>query len=120
MADWDPEVFQARLLAALGSRTRQEVGQAARVSHTTITHWLQPHGRPNPCIASLWRVAQVLGVSVAWLVGEAESPVVVGPAGAAQPGAAAHLAVERALAAGVAADQVLVQLRLLTLAAQAR
>jgi len=49
-------------------------------------------------------------------VGEADSPVVAGPSGAAQPGAAAHLAVERALAAGVAPDQ----LRLLTLAAQAR
>jgi transcriptional regulator with XRE-family HTH domain len=120
MTEWQPDLFQQRLLAALGNRTHREVSRAARVSHGTLSKWLQPHGRPNPCIASLWRVAQVLGVSVAWLVGEAESPVVARPAGADSPGAAAHLAVERALAAGVAPDQLLAQLRLLTLAARAR
>ncbi len=119
MSDWDPGVFQTRLLVTMGSRTRQDVGHAAGVSHTTITRWLQPHSRPNSCVASLWRVAQVLGVSVGWLIGEAESPVVAGPSGAAQPGAAAHLAVEQALGAGATMEQVVAQLRLVTLAARA-
>jgi len=119
MSDWDPGVFQTRLLVAMGSRTRQEVGNAAGVSHTTITRWLQPHSRPNPCVASLWRVAQVLGVSVGWLIGEAASPVVEGGGAGEQPGAAAHLAVEQALGAGASVGQVVAQLRLVTLAARA-
>jgi len=68
---------------------------------------------------SLWRVAQVLGVSVGWLIGEAASPVVEGGGTAAQPQTAAHLAVEQALGAGATVEQVVAQLRLVTLAARA-
>jgi len=120
MTEWQPDLFQQRLTAALGNRTHREVSRAARVSHGTLSKWLQPHSRPNPCVASLWRVAQVLGVSVGWLIGEATSPVVEGRGAAEQPGAAAHLAVEQALGAGATVNQVVSQLRLVTLAAKAR
>jgi len=120
MKEWNPGVFQTRLLTALGSRTRQEVGEAARVSHTTVTRWLLPHGRPNPCVASLWRVARVRGGSGGWVIGEAATPVGEGRGVAEQPGAAAHLAVEQALGAGATVEQVVSQLRLVTRAAKAR
>jgi hypothetical protein len=53
------------------------------------------------------------------LIGEAASPVVEGGGTAAQPQAAAHLAVEQALGAGATVEQVVAQLRLVTLAARA-
>jgi len=54
------------------------------------------------------------------LIGEVTSPVVEGRGAAEQPGAAAHLAVEQALGAGATVNQVVSQLRLVTLAAKAR
>jgi len=119
MMEWQPDLFQQRLTAALGNRTHREVSRAARVSHGTLSQWLLPLSRPTPCVASLCRVAQFLGVSVGWLIGEAASPVVEGGGAGEQPGAAAHLAVEQALGAGASVGQVVAQLRLVTLAARA-
>ena len=72
-----PEIFRQRVNKLMAERCLSKKEMAERLDMEYLTFWRKINGKRGVDVVFLMRMAKVLGTSVAYLLGETDSPVFV-------------------------------------------